>query len=545
MSSIGACFRRCLVLGAALWMVTQGSQAATNDDQSRCEALLNLSNLTITRAEIVEQKGNIPAYCHVIGTISPAIRYHVQLPLPANWNGRYLNWGDGGKDGDLDYADERLDEGYAVSNSNTGHDSGSEPGASFAYNNRQAEIDFGYRAVHLTVDAAKTIVKAYYGKAPDYSYHEGCSTGGRQGLMEAQRFPTDFDGIVAGAPVAFYQELHSMIIWASEKLYANHFAGNLAFDKDGDGQQESLTKLHMLASAVLKKCDAIDGIKDGVIDDPRKCDFDPEKDLKGEMCKNDVNGDACFTTQQVENIKAIYGGIKDAQGRQVYKGMSPGSELAWLFVPTEARHMQPFFASVDHMNYLFYEHDPGVEPPNPADTSYPIRHDGAVPQWGWWEFDVNDLLAGKADFMKRITDATDPDMRQFLVQHGGKLLMYHGWADANAAPEPMLDYYKDVIGKSFDGDVNAARKDVRMFMAPGMFHCRGGPGPNEWDRLAPLVDWVEHGKAPDQIVARHSTNGKVDNERPLCAYPQTAHYTGPSGGQNDSKNWVAKNFTCK
>ena len=181
-----------------------GDETASENELA-CLALTGIPNLTLTSAELVPATDTIPQYCYVKGLIAPAIFYHVQLPLPENWNGRFLQWGDGGKDGDLDFADHRVAEGYAVANSNTGHDNGSEPGSSFGFDNRQAEIDFGYRAVHLTVNAAQTVLKEYYGEGPEYSYLEGCSTGGNQGLTEAQRYPYDFDGIVAGAPVFHYQ----------------------------------------------------------------------------------------------------------------------------------------------------------------------------------------------------------------------------------------------------------------------------------------------------------------------------------------------------
>ena len=197
------------------------AEQAQSQDALDCAALTDIRNLTITSAELRKLDASRapgldadPAeYCYVKGILPPAIRFHVQLPLPSRWNGRFLNWGDGGKDGDLDFADHRVAEGYAVTNSNTGHDNGAEPGSSFGWNNRQAEIDFGYRAVHLTVNAGKTVTHAYYGEAPAYSYFEGCSTGGRQGLMEAQRFPGDFDGIVAGAAVNFYQAMNATRMW--------------------------------------------------------------------------------------------------------------------------------------------------------------------------------------------------------------------------------------------------------------------------------------------------------------------------------------------
>ena len=538
---------RWLAAGALCWLapVQPALAAATAEDRARCEALTDTLNLTITGARIVAEDGGTPAYCYAVGTISPGIRYHLQLPLPSEWNGRFLNWGDGGKDGDLDFADHRLAEGYAVANSNTGHDNGAEPGASFAFRNRQAEIDFGYRAVHLTVNAAKTLIEAYYGRPADYAYHEGCSTGGRQGLMEAQRFPADFDGIVAGAPVSYYQEVSGAIVWFSQLLFADDFAGNLAFDKDGDGVQESLTKLETLSSVVTAKCDTIDGVEDGVIDDPLQCDVDPRSDLAPYMCDGDVNGDACFTTRQVENIAAIYEGPKDSAGRVIYKGMPPGSELAWRFVPHAGNDMQPFFASRDHINYLFYEQDPGVAPADLADTSQSLRKDGPLPEWAWWEWDVQDLGDDSADFMRAITNATDPNLRRFLLDEGGKLILWHGWADANAGPEPILDYYEEAVDATFDGDVDAAREHARLFMAPGVYHCGGGPGPDEWDRLAPMIEWVEQGRAPDSVVARRMSEGQVENERPVCAHPQAAEYTGPAGGQNDPANWVAGNFTCR
>ena len=208
-----------------------------------CEALRDLPNLTITTAKLVAADGDTPSYCYVRGAIPPGIAYHVQLPLPDNWNGRFLKYGDGTKDGDLDYADHRLAQGYAVANSNMGHDAGAEPGAWFAFDNRQAEIDFGYRAVHLTANAGKNVVAAYYERPAAHSYFEGCSTGGREGLIEAQRFPNDFDGIVAGAPVFLYQELNAGHTWLLQRVFRNDYAGNLAFDADGDGKPESLRKL--------------------------------------------------------------------------------------------------------------------------------------------------------------------------------------------------------------------------------------------------------------------------------------------------------------
>ncbi len=277
-------------------------QGVSNEQQQACQALQQLRNLTITSASIRDNDQSDEPYCYVRGIISPAIHFHAQLPLPANWNGRFLQWGDGGKDGDLDFADHRVAEGYAVTNSNMGHDSGTEPGSSFAYNNRQAEIDFGYRAVHLTVMAGKTLVRSYYQQAPAYSYFEGCSTGGREGLMEAQRYPSDFDGIVAGAPANFYQALNVAGIWHLQRIFRDNMVGNLAVDTNGDGAYDSVNLLQLLNGQVLNACDANDGIVDGVINDPLSCSFDPVRDLSDLKCPSGNASDSCFTDAQIQTI---------------------------------------------------------------------------------------------------------------------------------------------------------------------------------------------------------------------------------------------------
>ncbi|MEZ5526708.1 MAG: tannase/feruloyl esterase family alpha/beta hydrolase [Gammaproteobacteria bacterium] len=246
-------FSRTLFACSLCWRAVSLAQAQFAADIQACEALVYTPNLTILSTDLRPASASTPAYCYVRGLIGPATQYHAQLPLPSQWNGRFLQWGDGGKDGDLDFADHRVAEGYAVANSNMGHDSGVEPGSQFGFNNRQAEIDFGYRSVHLTVMAGKALVERYYRKAPDYSYFEGCSTGGRQGLMEAQRFPEDFDGIVAGAPVNYYQAMNAAGVWWLQRLFQDNFAGNLAVDTDGDGSFDSTKLLETLNDRVLAK----------------------------------------------------------------------------------------------------------------------------------------------------------------------------------------------------------------------------------------------------------------------------------------------------
>lgn len=524
-------------------------QADEADERARCGALTEVANLTIVAARIVEAKGAAPRYCYARGAIPPGISYHVQLPLPANWNGRFLAAGDGGKDGDLDYSDDRLAEGYAVANSNMGHDDGAEPGASFAFDNRQAEIDFGYRAVHTSTTAAKTLVRAYYGKPASYAYFDGCSTGGREGLMEAQRYPQDFDGIAAGAPVLHYQELNAGHTWLLQRTFRNDFAGNLAYSTKHDRNFDSLKKLQLLAQIVMAQCDALDGVKDGVIDDPLRCDFDPDAALAKTMCRAGQDGEACFTPAQLQTVKDFYQGPYDSRGRSIITGRAPGAELDWeQYIPHAGNKNFPGMlrgAANGHTEYLFYEKDPGVPVAVLNDLSRKPDRTRIPPEHAWWEFDIDDVTAGKADFMRAITNADDPNMARFLVERNAKLILWHGWADGGAPPEPTIDYYNDVVKTTFAGNLAKARERARLFMFPGMGHCGGGAGPDQWDPLSPLVAWVENGTPPESVVARHETNGAVDNERRVCAYPERAVYTGPAGGENERANWAARNFSCE
>ena len=250
----------------------------------------------------------------------------MQLPLPGNWNGRLLNIGDGGKDGVLNFADQRLTQGYAVANSNTGHDSRSEPRASFAHDDLDAMIDFGHRAVHLTAIASKTLVLYFYGRPAARTYFEGCSTGGRQGLMEAQRYPDDFDGIVAGAPVFDYQRLNVTHVWMAQRVFADNFAGNLAFDKDGDGMPESLTKWEILRDAVLVKCDAQRRHHGRRHRRSATLPFRSRRRSQGSDVPRRTDRDDCFTPRQIQTIHDIYRGPHDSRGVRIYKGMDLGSE---------------------------------------------------------------------------------------------------------------------------------------------------------------------------------------------------------------------------
>lgn len=515
---------------------------------SACGNLLEARDLTLLSAAIRQTPGGV-SYCYVRGLIYPAIHYHAQLPLPENWNGRFLMWGDGGKDGDLDFADERLEQGYAVANSNTGHDNGTEPGSSFGFNNRQSEIDFGYRAVHLTTLAGKSLVNAYYRKAPEYAYFEGCSTGGRQALMEAQRYPYDFNGIVAGAPVNYYQAMNAAGVWNMQRLFRDNMAGNLAVDVDGNGSHESLRLVDILAERVLARCDAGDGVRDGIVSDPFSCDFKPDRDLADLKCPASGSTDQCFTNAQIQTINDFYTGAYDSQGTVIYPGRMIGSESDWTrFIPHAGNNDAPGMLvgpAGDHVNYLFYENDPGVTIPDLSDVNYQPKRSGGQAEFHWMDFSVDDFTAGKAALMSSIMDATDPDLGNFLLKNHGKLIIYHGLGDALSVAAATVNYYQDMVDETFAGSMATAQDNARLFLAPGMGHCGGGPGPNNWDKLTDLVNWVEHGMSPDAIVATHASRGSVDNERPLCAFPEQARYVGPANGADIPANWKATNFRCE
>ena len=538
-------------------MLSLSSSAATQQavpvasDEQACHALLDLPNLTITQAATRPASGSIPQYCYVRGIIAGRIGFHVQLPMRSAWSGRLLNIGDGSKDGTLSLANDRVAQGYAVANSNSGHDAGAEPGSTFAWDNRDALLDFGYRAVHLTANASKAVVRQYYGRAARHSYFDGCSTGGRQGAMEAQRFPEDFDGIVAGAPLLAYQAINAQEVAMTQKIFANKLAGNLAYDKDGDGIPDSLTKWEIVRDAVLAKCDGSDGIRDGVVGDPLSCSFKADVDLAKFACAGDVDADNCLTTLQIQIVNDLHRGTYDSKGVRVSKGYALGSEWHWSsrFVAHKGNNLSPSRLAVgdDHVQFLFYDVSPGRPAPEPGQPWRPPHTQyktGAAPEFGWWDFNIDDLAAGKARFSSSVLDASDPDLSRFLKRENGRLLLYQGWAD-DVPAEPLVDYYKAMVEATFGGDGNAARERVRLFMLPGVGHCRGGPGPDTWDRLEAIVDWVENGRPPDHIVASRIVNGKVVDQRKVCAHPQRVVYSGPSGGENDPANWRQENFTCR
>ena len=266
------------------------------------------------------------------------------------------------------------------------------------------------------------------------------------------------------------------------------------------------------------------------------CDFEPKRDLAAMMCANDVDADACFTTAQLQTIEDFYRGPYDSAGTSIIKGRAPGAERGWTeYIPHAGNQMFPthLYNARDHTAFLFYENDPGVPVPRANDLSYVPDKTATPPEWAWWEFDIDDLTAGKADLMKQLMNATDPNLERFLLQRNGKLILWHGWNDAGAPPEPTKDYYDEVVARR-SAAIRERRASTRgSSCSPAWAIAAAARGRTRGIRSRRSSQWVENGTAPEHVVATHSTDGRVDNERRVCAYPQVARYTGPADGAND------------
>ena len=482
-----------------------------------CESLksLSLENTTITMAQFVAagefslpatgrgaaQQNNafkqLPAFCRVAATLKPSsdsdIKIEVWLPA-SNWNNKYQAVGNGGWAGTISYPamGEALKRGYVTSSTDTGHVGGS---GSFALGHPEKLIDFGHRSEHEMAVKSKAITKAFYDKAPELSYWNGCSTGGRQGLREAQSYPNDFDGIIAGAPANPRTHLAGWGVYVGQSAL-----------KDKANTIPS-SKFPMIHQAVVGACDALDGVKDGLIEDPGKCKFD----FKTLACTAD-DGPGCLTAGQVKTAQMITSpAVNSKTGEMLYPGLSLGTELGW---GTQAGGPEPNAVNVDQFKYVVFND----------------------PNWDWRNFNVDTDIALADKIDNGAVNAINPDLSAFKA-HGGKLLLYHGWSDQNVPPMSTVNYYKSVLDKMGKGPQTDAF--MRLFMAPGMAHCGGGEGPNQFDMVTTLEQWVEKGKAPDQIPASHLTSGQVDRTRPLCQYPKVAQYKG-SGSIDDAANFVCR-----
>jgi len=462
----------------------------------------------------------LPALCRVRITVAPAIKIEVWMPV-SGWNGDFEGVGNGGKAGTVSYPAmaTAIEEGYATASTDTGHE-GTENQTEWAFHHPEQITDFAYLAIHDMSLVARKVITQYYGRAPAFAFFNGCSTGGRQALMEAQRYPDDYNGILAGAPVIDYTHLQ-----------AAHFAIALRTRKVA-GSYFPPSKLPEINKASLAACDTMDGVPDGLIENPLKCSFG--EDPSALLCKGSETP-SCLTAPQLQTLKDIYDGYRDPRGQLVYPGYVPGDELGWKpFTIAWADPTQPFTDSSAVGAVGFFK--------------YFVFDD---PNWNFltWNYD-HDMPLTDNKLASEI-NATDPVLKPFRAR-GGKLLLYHGWADPGVSPLETVGYYEKVVAAvtgteattpgnetpAFVDRIKDAEDFARLFMVPGMGHCSGGPGPNSFDAFGPLAAWVEHGRAPEKIVASHIANGTTTFTRPLCPYPMTAHYTGH--GSTDQ----AANFVC-
>jgi feruloyl esterase len=470
-----------------------------------CESLssLALPNTTITMAQSASGFGQtgiaatLPEFCRVAATIRPTndsdIRMEVWLPADEGWNGKLEANGNGGWSGSINpqALAVGLLRGYATAMSDLGHEGRS---ANFALGHPEKLVDFGYRAAHEMTIAAKAIVSSYYGRAAKFSYWTGCSAGGRSALMEAQRFPDDYDGIIAGAPGLNWTGRAILSVWVAQAAHKSEAA------------YIPPSKYPLIHQAVLQACDASDGVKDGVLEDPTRCHFDP-----AELQCKDADGPECLTAPQVETARAIYATVVNPRSKQaIIHGFEPGSELGWATMAGP----QPFAIGDDLFKYVVFQ-DPG---------------------WDYKTFNFDSDVERTAKAENGLLNAMNPNLRAFIGR-GGKLIQYHGWSDPQIAPFSSVEYYRSVLDAM--GGAASVQGSYRLFMAPGMAHCGGGDGASAFDMLRPLEQWVENGKAPDRIEASRIRNGNTDRTRPLCPYPQVAVYKGT--GSTDS----AANFVCK
>jgi feruloyl esterase len=513
-------------LGLALVVATPTLLAAA----SPCPDLMRLSlaDATITSATEVTKpftttasggSGTItvPAdfpFCRVLMTLTPstdsAIHAEVWLPVAARWNGKFLGVGNGGLTGAIWHTSmvRPLQAGYAVANSDLGHDT---PNAHWALGHPEKVTDYAHRADHVTAQASKTIIAAHYGKGPRLSYFHGCSNGGHQALMEAQRYPQDYDGIVAGAPWNNWTRQVVEFIWRARHM-----------------ENFNRAKLPMITRAVVAQCGAQQGgvRTDGYLNDPRDCRFNP----RTLQCKSG-DGPDCLTPQEVASVERVYEGPRDPQtDKPLFPGFERGSEFGWSgTIGTFANNL---FRS------MVYDKNPS---------------------WDFHTFNFESDVEFFEGKLAALINSTNPDLSAFQAR-GGKLIMWHGWTDTTLEPRNSINYYNSVVafarqagGRAPRAALEETQKFFRLFMAPGVNHCGNGPGPSssfaytlantagpndpDYDVLAALDRWVERGVPPDVLVASHFTNGTVDKTRPVCVYPKVARYTG-KGNTNDLRSFV-------
>lgn len=437
----------------------------------------------------------LPEFCRISISLHPSddsnIKLELWLPL-TNWNGKYMAVGNGAFTGNIRYSSMHgpLRRGYAVSSTDTGHSGNT---ASFAMGHPEKLKDFGWRSVHRMAEVSKQVIEAFYSTPANYSYWNGCSAGGRQAMVEAEKFPLDFDGIIAGAPGLDWTGRAAAALRVAQHLEANPQARLLKNDRQ------------LLNDAVIAACDTNDGVRDGLISQPQQCNFEPATLL----CAN-VNSSNCLIAEQVATVEILYSSPENPDTGRAITGLLPGSELGWTDLGWTASARA---TGLDQFRYIVYE-----------DESWTIDQ---------FDFDRDIALAESID--SNTLNALDPNLGVF-ISAGGKLIQYHGWIDPQISPNNATQYYERVV--DYFGGRETIHDNYRLFMVPGMGHCRGGPGPDSFDIVSVLEKWVENDVAPDSIIAEHYSDGTVDRSRPLCPFPEVAVYSG-SGNSDD-----ARNFQC-
>lgn len=454
----------------------------------------------VLSAQLLPASGNVPEHCRITGTIPAEIGFEINLPT--QWNGRLWMYGNGGFAGEdanapreVESRHAGLSKGFATARTDTGHLDAKEPLASFAYNRIDKLIDHGYRAVHETVSLAKVLANEYYARPPSYSYFDGCSTGGRQGMMAASRYPADFDGIMAGAPTLRWSDVMM-------KGLANQQALQAA---------PTLTpaKLGKVFKAILAKCDALDGVADGLLGNPPACAFDPKLELP--RCGAGVTDD-CFTDAETTTLQRLWDGprIKGQTYFPQHLGVEdPSASIPWIFWPGGPKPNVLSLFGESYMKYFAFEaQDPAYD-------------------WSNFNFDTD------PDRMGRINSILnpEPELAAFKARNG-KILSYWGWADAALNPIMGLDYYNAVSAKL---GLAQTQSFYRMFFIPGVAHCSGGYGPSQIDGMTPLIEWVEAGKVPQRLPAKLVSAGVTKFNRAYCPYPQATVHLG--GDPETPANW--------
>lgn len=451
---------------------------------------INLPDVVILQASQLDEPAT---HCKITGVIGKEINF--ELLLPNSWNSRYVMGGNKGFAGSFQYDKKNLTKGYATGGTDTGH-LGSDIKADWALNSIERKLNFGYLAVHLTAVTSKEIIRQFYCSAPEYSYFVGCSRGGGQALMEAQRYPNDFDGIVAGAPAYNFSNLGAEYIQNAKAIYPN--------PENRDNPIITLENLELLQARILEHCDALDGIKDQILNDPTACDFDFQLLPK---CTGEIAGKDCFTTSQLEAIMTVYSGVK-SQKESIYPGFPFGAEnhssgwRPWIVGPNPGTMKQ----NSPSLQFAF-----GTEL-----YKYLVFND---PDWDYSTYDFSNF-SNDTSKASEYLNATSTDYSLFK-ERGGKMIIYHGWSDPALSALSTIEHYEEA--KSKDQQIE---QYIRLFMLPGVLHCGRGPGPSDTDWLELVRSWVENGDAPEKVILSKTEKGKTTINRPVFPYPKKAIYNG-------------------